>query len=86
VFQVLSGGVLRPEMSGALRLTDSESGETLDLMADRSALEAYRDALEDFLKKVRENCSSREAPYLLLDGEKPFEESFIPLLSQSHMI
>ena len=86
VIQVLSGGELRPEMSGALRLTDSESGETLDLMADRSALEAYRDALEDFLKKVRENCSSREAPYLLLDGEKPFEESFIPLLSQSHMI
>lgn len=86
VIQVLSGGELRPELTGALRLTDSESGESLDLMADRSALEAYRDALEDFLKKVRENCSSREAPYLLLDSEKPFEESFIPLLSKSGMI
>ena len=86
VIQVLSGGELRPETEGAVRLTDSESGETLDLIADRSALDAYHDALEDFLKKIRENCSSREASYLLLDGSRDFEESFIPLLSQSHMI
>jgi uncharacterized protein (DUF58 family) len=86
VIQVLSGGELRPEMDGALRLTDSESGETLDLMADRGALDAYHAALEDFLKRIRENCSSREAPYMLLDSEKPFEESFIPLLSESRMI
>ena len=86
VIQVLSGGELRPEMDGALRLIDSESGETLDLMADRGALDAYHAALEDFLKRIRENCSSREAPYMLLDSEKPFEESFIPLLSESRMI
>ena len=86
VIQVLSGGELRPEMEGALRLTDSESGEKLDLLADRSALDAYRDALDDFLREVRENCASREAHYLLLDGGKPFEECFIPLLSQGGMI
>ena len=86
VIQVLSEGELRPGLEGALRLTDSESGEHIDLMADRSALDAYRDALEGFLKEIRANCSSREAPYMLLDGGKPFEESFIPLLSTSGMI
>ena len=86
VIQVLSGGELRPEMEGALRLTDSESGEKLDMLADRAALDAYRDALDGFLKEVRENCASREAPYMLLDGSEPFEDSFIPLLSQSRMI
>ena len=86
VIQVLSGEELRPGMDGAVRLTDSESGEKIDLLADRSALEAYREALNDFLKQVQENCSSREAPYMLLDGSKPFEECFIPLLSQSRMI
>jgi uncharacterized protein (DUF58 family) len=86
VIQTLSGGELRPEMEGALRLTDCESGEQLDLLADRTALDAYRDALDEFLKGVRENCASRETPYMLLDGGKPFEESFIPLLSQSRMI
>jgi uncharacterized protein (DUF58 family) len=86
VIQVLSGGELRPEMEGALKLTDSESGEQIDLLADRNALENYREALDDFLKAVRENCSGHEAPYMLLDGDKAFEESFIPLLSSSRMI
>ena len=86
VVQVLSGEELRPDYAGAVRLTDSESGEKLDLLADRAALDAYRDALTDFLKSARENCASREAPYMLLDSEKSFEESFIPLLSQSRMI
>ena len=86
VIQVLSGEELRPDYAGAVRLTDSESGEKLDLLADRAALDAYQDALTDFLKSVRENCASREAPYMLLDSEKSFEESFIPLLSQSRMI
>ncbi len=86
VVQVLSGGELRPEMEGAVRLTDSESGEKIDLLADRSALEHYHEALEDFLKQIRENCSGREAPYLLLDGSESFEECFIPLLSRSGLI
>ena len=86
VIQVLSGGELRPGFEGAIRLTDSESGEKVDLLADRAALDAYHDALEAFLKNVRENCASREVPYMLLDGDKAFEETFIPLLSQSRMI
>ena len=76
---------LRPELAakleGALRLTDCESGEHLDLLADRAALEAYREALDDFLKSVRENCSAAEARYLLLDSSQPFDRVFIPLLS-----
>ena len=86
VIQVLSGGELRPELEGAVRLTDSESGEKLDLLADRAALDAYRDALEDFLKQIGETCASRETPYMLLDGDQKFEEVFIPLLSRSRMI
>ena len=86
VIQVLSGGELRPETEGAVRLCDSESGEKIDLLADRNALENYHQALEDFLKQVRENCSGREAPYLLLDGSKAFEDCFLPLLARSGMI
>ena len=86
VIQVLSGGELRPEMEGALRLCDSETGEQIDLLADRTALENYHAALEGFLKEVQGNCSVREAGYLLLDSDKAFEECFISLLSGSRMI
>lgn len=86
VIQVLSAGELRPEMEGALRLTDSESGEQTDLVADRGALDNYHETLNAFLKEIRRNCAAREAFYMLLDSEKPFEECFIPLLSQCGMI
>ena len=86
VIQVLSGGELRPEMEGALRLCDSETGEQIDLLADRTALENYHATLEGFLKEVQGNCSAREAGYLLLDSDKAFEECFISLLSGSRMI
>jgi uncharacterized protein (DUF58 family) len=86
VVQTLSGDELRPEMDGALRLTDSETGEKVDLMADRGVTADYLEALDAFLKETREHCASREAPYMLLDGDEPFEDVFIPLLSQGKMI
>ena len=54
VIQTLSGGELQPDLEGAVKLTDSESGEQTDLLADRGALDAYQDALADFLKQIRE--------------------------------
>ena len=86
VIQTLSGWELQPDLEGAVKLTDSESGEQTDLLADRGALDAYQDALADFLKQIRETCASRETPYMLLDSRQSFEESFIPLLSKSGMI
>ena len=86
VIHTLSAFELDPALDGALKLTDSESGETLNLLADREALESYRAALEAFLKNVKEACFQRETPYALLDAGKDFEEEWIPLISGSGMI
>ena len=86
VIQPLSPFELDPALDGAVKLTDPENGEPVDLLADREALESYGKALEHFLREVRETCFRRETPYALLDAGKDFEEIFIPLLSGSHMI
>ena len=86
VIQVLSPFEADPALDGALRLTDSETGEALDVLADRPLLEQYRETLKAFLAEVQGNCHRRETPYLLLDGREPFEQTFIPLLSRSGMI
>ena len=86
VIQTLSASELNPELDGALRLTDSENGTAVDLLADREALENYRRTLEQFLEDIRETCFRRETPYALLDARKNFEEEWIPLLSQSGML
>ena len=86
LIQPLSPFELNPALDGAVKLTDAETGAAVNLLADREALESYRRALEAFLRDIRETCFRRETPYALLDAGKNFEEVFIPLLSQSHMI
>lgn len=86
LIQPLSPFELSPALDGAVKLTDAETGAAVNLLADREALESYRRALEAFLRDIRETCFRRETPYALLDAGKDFEEAFIPLLSQNHMI
>lgn len=86
LIQPLSPFELSPALDGAVKLTDAETGAAVNLLADREALESYRRALEAFLRDIRETCFRREAPYALLDAGKNFEETFIPLLSESGMI
>ena len=86
LIQPLSPFELSPALDGAVKLTDAETGAAVNLLADREALESYRRALEAFLRDIRETCFRRETPYALLDAGKNFEETFIPLLSESGMI
>ena len=86
VVQTLSSLELSPSMDGALKLTDAETGASVNLLADRGAMENYRNALAVFLREIRETCFRREVPCCLLDAGKNFEEEWIPLLSRSGMI
>ena len=86
VIQVLSAFELRPELEGALRLTDAESGETVDVLADRGVLGQYGSALEAFLESVPGSCFRLEVPYMLLDAGKNFEEEMMPLLVKTGVI
>jgi uncharacterized protein (DUF58 family) len=86
VMQVLSAFEMNPFLDGAVRLTDSETGGTVDLLADRGVLLDYQETLEQFLKETRAACFHREVPYLLLKGGESFEETMIPLLVQSGII
>ena len=86
MIQVLSPFELDPALDGALRLTDAETGSTVDVLADRGALQQYRRTLDAFLEEVRGACFRRETPYILLDSGKPFEEEMIPMLVRSGII
>ena len=86
VIHTMSAFELDPALDGALKLTDSENGDAVNLLADREALESYRRALEKFLEDVRECCFRRETPYALLDAGRDFEEEWIPLVSGAGMI
>jgi len=82
----LSPFEMHPDLEGAVRLTDAEGAPDVDLFADGAALRQYHAALNSFLKESRECCHRRGVPYMLLCGDAPFEESFLPALAGSGIL
>ncbi|MCR5296347.1 MAG: DUF58 domain-containing protein [Clostridiales bacterium] len=86
VIQPLSAFEMDPELDGAVRLEDSESGRKVEILADRAVIRDYRKTLERFLDETRGECFRREVPYMLLDGRKNFGEEIIPLLVENRFV
>lgn len=83
---VLSPFEMKPDLEGAVKLQDAEGAPDLDILADGATLRLYQSALDAFLKQAREACHRRGAPYMLLCGDMPFEEGFLPSMARSGMI
>lgn len=84
--QVLSPFEMHPDIEGAVKLRDAEGAPDLDILADGAALRQYQATLKAFLTDVREQCHKRGVPYMLLSGEKPFEEAFLPAMAGNGML
>jgi len=57
VIQVVAEADRKPDLRGNLRVTDSETGETMDLFFDEHACKTYLTALENHQHNWREACS-----------------------------
>ena len=86
LIQVLSACEMNPVAEGALRLKDAENAPDLELLIDGSVLRQYQDTLAAFLRDSRSACHGRGMAYVLLDGQTPFEEAFLPALSRTGVI
>lgn len=82
----LSPFEMNPDLEGAVRLVDAEGAPDVDLLADGAALRQYRETLDSFLRESRESCHRRGVPYMLLCGDAPFEETFLPALARSGIL
>ena len=74
VVHVLSPEEMNPELTGDLRLRDSETGETRDLSVDGDAMRAYRQRLSDFLAHAEAFCLAREVDYYRVVSDTSVEE------------
>ncbi|MBI1961926.1 MAG: DUF58 domain-containing protein [Candidatus Rokubacteria bacterium] len=71
---VLAPEELDPDLSGDLRLLDSETGEARDLSVDGEALRGYRERLRTFLERVEAFCRTTEIGYHRVTSDTPVEE------------
>ncbi|MCL1855574.1 MAG: hypothetical protein FWF86_07565, partial [Clostridia bacterium] len=71
--QLICREELEPALEDAVQLVDSETGATLEILANYDALKRYRKTAETFWEGLRRFCSRHSMNYALLHAEDPLE-------------
>jgi uncharacterized protein (DUF58 family) len=74
VIQVLSNEELHPEVTGDLRLVDSEDADEAEVTVSAPLLGRYQKTLAAFTGGAREFCTRRGMTYLLANNQLPVEQ------------
>ncbi len=74
LIHVLTPEEMAPELTGDLRLVDSETGETRELSVDGGTLRAYRRRLVEFLERAETFARTQEIGYHRVSVDAPVEE------------
>jgi uncharacterized protein (DUF58 family) len=84
--QILSPEELDPELSGALRLIDSESGETVEVEMTPHTLHLYQKTLHSHLEGLKKICSNMDIACLQVSSAISMEQLVFETLQQAGMI
>ena len=84
--QILSPEELSPQLSGALCLIDSETGEAVEVEITHHTLSLYKKRLHDFMENLKKACSNLEIPCLQISSDISLEQLIFEKLQQSGMI
>ena len=84
--QILSPEELDPQLSGALRLIDSETLEAVEVEISPHTLNLYQNALHGFLKDFKETCSRLQAASLQVSSDISLDLLVFEKLQQAGMI
>jgi uncharacterized protein (DUF58 family) len=74
VLQILSPDEVEPEISGDLKLLDSETRAEVEITAEYDLLERYRRGLADWQEELRRFCGARGIHYASILTSTPLEE------------
>lgn len=81
--QVLSKDELKPSIRGKVHFYDSENiDKQYRKNINRDIINAYNDAVNYVINKVKNYCNSREANYLLVRSDKSVNEVFLKELPE----
>lgn len=77
---IISQDELQPELSGDLRLVDSELGTGKELAITGRVLEAYKHEMEKYTGEISRYCSSRGIRYVQTPTHWPLEKGVFEVL------
>lgn len=70
---VLSRDEIDPQVTGDLKLLDSETNEFTEISVSQSLLKRYRQNLAGFCESVRRFCTARDIGYALVPSDTPVD-------------
>ena len=78
--QLVAEAELQPQLDGALRLHDIETGQQQRLTVNRRLLELYRQKLAEYFAEIELFCMQRNIEYLRASTAVPFEDLVLQYL------
>jgi uncharacterized protein (DUF58 family) len=84
--QILSPDELNPQLSGALRLIDSETSEAVEVEISPHTLSLYQHALNSFMNDFKETCSRLQTACLQVSSDISLDQLVFEKLHQAGMI
>lgn len=86
VIQILSEDELNPNLSGELKLQDSETNETKEVTITDSMLARYRLRLTKFCNDLKEFCLINNSTYILINTASQFDDLILHLRKENLFI
>jgi uncharacterized protein (DUF58 family) len=86
LLHILSPDEVDPELSGDLKLLDSESGAEVEITADYDLLRRYRNGLSEWQAELRHFCGARGMHYVPVETTVPLEELLFTWMRQHSVI
>lgn len=86
LIHVMSAEELEPDLTGDLRLIDSEDDDAADVTISVPLLRRYHQTLNAFVTDAREFCARRGITYLMTSNQRPFDELVTSYLRQRGLV
>jgi hypothetical protein len=86
VIHVLAPEEVEPEITGDLKLVDSEDGDIAEITVSRPLMQKYKQTLAAFIDGAREFCNRRGIMYLMTRTDMPVEQLVTNYLRQRGVV
>lgn len=86
LLHTLSSDEVNPDLTGDLKLLDSENGTEVEITADFDLLQRYRSGLADWQTELRNFCGARGMHYVPVETTVPLEELLFAWMRQNQVI
>jgi uncharacterized protein (DUF58 family) len=86
VVHVLSRDEVEPQVTGDLRLIDSETNAFTEISMSRALLKRYKDNVGGFCTALRRECLARGIGYIPATSDMPFERLVLDLIRRGGMV